>query len=201
MLETEPITATPVEAAPVKRVRRRIDTSSIFVALLSATAGAGLFYMHWSTAEMQKLVANAGASAASVDTFLSGGKANLASLGKSIRETRGTVSQLIKQPIPASAVADDRDPFVFESSQTKTSTVAAPSSNSAREQAKARLLDSARKLNLQSIMFGSARRSCLISGKLYFEGQPCGEFVVTSIAQDSVYLQGGEFRFELKLRK
>ena len=42
--------------------------------------------MHWSTADTQKLVANAGTAAASVDTFLSGGKTGLDTLESLIEQ-------------------------------------------------------------------------------------------------------------------
>lgn len=201
MLDNDNIINDSNEPANSKRRRKRIDPTSIFVAVLITTAGAGLYYMHWSTADSLQLVANANANAASVDTFLSGGQAGLATLRKSIRETQGTVAQLTRTPIPASFASDSRDPFSFTTHEAKTRQPLAMESNGSRVQAKARMLEAARKLTVQSIMVGSSRSSCLINGKLYFEGATCGDFVIDSITQDAVYLQGGEFRFELKLRK
>lgn len=203
MLENDVINEQPAPAA--KRGRsRRIDAGTVFVAALVVAAGAGLYYMHWRTADALKLVKNATADAASVDTLLSGGRANLATLGKAIRSTQDTVAQLTKTraPVPASALFDTRDPFSFESLEPEVSRpLASAPSNGAREQIKAKLLTQARTLQVQSIMFGSAKRSCLINGKLYFQGQPCGEFVVDTITPSSVFVQSGEFRFELRFRK
>lgn len=199
------VTPDPV-APPANRSRnpRRFDAGTAFVALLVAAAGAGLYYMHWRTADTVTLVSSAGANAASVDTFLSGGRASLATLGKAIRDTQATVALLTKTlvPVPASSAFASRDPFIFESLEPKASTATyAPPSNSSREQAKTKLLSQARTLQVQSIMFGSSKRSCLINGKLYFEGQSCGDFVIDSITQSAVFIQGGEFRFELRFRK
>jgi hypothetical protein len=186
-----------------RKPRKRIDASSLFVAMLVVAAGAGLYYMHWRTAETLKLIRGADAETASVDTFLSGGRANLALLGQSIRETRATVAQLTRtpMPVPASSLFDPRDPFAFDSLEPKDAPAPVVASNGAREQTKARLLNQARTLQVQSIMFGSTKRSCLINGKLYFEGQPCGEFSVASITTDSVLLEVDDLRFELRLRK
>lgn len=202
MLENDVINEQP--APTPKRARsRRLDAGTVFVAALVFAAGAGLYYMHWRTADALKLISNATADAASVDTLLSGGRANLATLGKAIRQTQSTVAQLTKTraPVPASTLFESRDPFAFESLEPEVSKPTAAPSNGAREQTKSKLLTQARTLQVQSIMFGSAKRSCLINGKLYFEGQPCGEFVVDTITQSSVFVQSGEFRFELRFRK
>lgn len=203
MLENESNIEQPPPQPAKKRLLKRIDASSIFVGMLVFAAGAGLYYMHWRTAETLAMLKGADADKASVDTFLSGGRASLASLGKSLRETKATVALLTRTPMPvqASSVFDQRDPFAFDSLEPRTQTPVAASSNSGREQMKNRLLTQARTLQVQSIMFGSAKRSCLINGKLYFEGAPCGEFVVESIAPDAVYIQAADFRFELRLRK
>ncbi len=204
MLENDVITDPPATPTAPRRRNKRIDAGSAFVAALVIAAGAGLYYMHWRTADALKLVSRAGADAASVDTFLSGGRASLATLGKAIRDTRTTVAQLTRTRPPqvVSAIFESRDPFEFESLEPKSTSLSAPSaSNGAREQTKARLLTQARTLQVQSIMFGSSRRSCLINGKLYFERQPCGEFTLDSITPDAVFIISGEFRFELRLRK
>ncbi len=205
MLQNEYTPDAPQSTPTTKRsLRKRIDPSSLFVALLVVAAAAGLYYMHWRTAEALKLVKSADADAATVDTFLSGGRANLATLGKALRSTRATVAQLTKTsvPEPASSLFDTRDPFSFDTLEPKTSSQAVTSaSNSGRDQLKSRLLTQARTLQVQSIMYGSAKRSCLINGKLYFEGQPCGEFTIDSITPESVFLLSNEFRFELRFRK
>ena len=205
MLENEYTPDAP-EQTPTRRVRhsRRFDAGSIFVALLVLTAGGGLYYMHWRTAEALKLVQRADADAASVETFLSGGRTSLVSLGKAIHDTRATVARLTRteEPVGASVLFDPRDPFRFESLEpTNIASALSATGNSAREQARAQLLTKARTLQVQSILLGSSRRSCLINGKLYFEGQSCGDFTVDSIVKDAVIIQGGEFRFELRFRK
>ena len=104
----------------------------------------------------------------------------------------------------ASARFEERDHFAFRSLELKVATTApvlAKVNNASRDLAKAKALAAAQRLQLQSIMYGSARRSCLVDGKLYFEGQPLGEFMLSRISPDAVLLQTGEFRFELRLRK
>lgn len=190
----------PARAA---RGKRRFDAGTVFVAALMVAAGAGLYYMHWRTADTAKLLGNAKADAASVDTFLSGGRAGLTTLGKAIRDTQATVALLTRTraPVPAAATFETRDPFAFASLEpaSPAATYTAPS-NGAREQAKTKLLAQARTLQVQSIMYSTSKSSCLINGKLYFEGQPCDEFVIDSITPSSVFVKSGEFRFELRFR-
>lgn len=194
-------TPPPQTAAP--RTKRKLDTGSIFVAILVVTAGAGLYFMHWRTADARKLVSAADAEAALVKTFLNGGRENLATLSKAIRETRATVARLSGEDEVAIASTrfDSRNPFVFESLEPKSTVASSSPSNAARDEQKSKLLAAARSLQIQSIMFGTSRRSCLINGKLYFEGQPCGDFTLETITADSVFVRSGEFRFELRFRR
>ena len=70
-----------------------------------------------------------------------------------------------------------------------------------REQAKQQALEAVRKLRLQSILSGSARRACMIDNKLYFEGQTVDQFEVEKIARDGVTVRRGEFSFRLTMSR
>jgi hypothetical protein len=198
--------ADPSSAAskPRKRKRPRIDASSLGLGVLLALAGAGLYYMHWRTKDAVALLNGADAQTATLNTMLAGGQKSLDTLSKSLQETREVVARFAQRDNArlASGKPLDRDPFEFDSLEPRQTTARAGGpSVGAREEAKDRALKAARALTLQSIMYGSSRRSCLIDGKLYFENAKVGEFSVVRIAADSVIVRSGEFSFELRLRK
>ena len=200
--EPETPSATPAATLP-KRRRRGVDRMTIGVGLLVALAAGGLYYMHARTAAAVAMVSHADAEAATVDAMLAGGRAGLTSLARDVEETRATIDRFTRRDNAELAAVrfDGRDPFAFRSLEPDDSIPLATTNNASREAATAQALAAAQRLQLQSIMYGSARRSCLIDGKLYFEGQPLGEFTLSRISADAVILQTGEFRFELRLRK
>lgn len=212
MLEEEPIqseggTSTTRSHAPARKRRRvGVDRTTVGVAALIALGGAGLYYMHYRTAAAVAMVGEEDSKAATLDALLAGGREGLSSLTRDVEATRETIERFSKRDSATLAAArfDERDPFAFRTLELKVTTTApvvAKANNASRDLAKAKALAAAQRLQLQSIMYGSARRSCLIDGKLYFEGQPLGEFTLSRISPDAVLLQTGELRFELRLRK
>ena len=196
-------TSTTQNAAVPKRHRRGVDRMTVGVGMLVALASGGLYYMHARTAAAVAMVSHADAEAATVDAMLAGGRAGLTSLARDVEETRATIERFTRRDNAALAVArgEGRDPFTFRSLETDAAVPLTSTNNASREAAKAQALAAAQRLQLQSIMYGTTRRSCLVDGKLYFEGQPLGEFTLSRISADAVILQSGEFRFELRLRK
>ena len=79
MLEEEPIqtddaTSAPRSPAPARKRRRTgIDHTTIGVAALIALGGAGLYFMHFRTADALLMVSDADARAATIDAMLAGG--------------------------------------------------------------------------------------------------------------------------------
>lgn len=198
--------ASRAAAPPAKRRRRGVDRTTIGVAALIALGGAGLYYMHYRTAAAVAMVGEADAKAATLDAMLAGGREGLSSLARDVDETRATIDRFTSRDSAALAAIhfEERDPFAFRSLEPKvvaTAPVAGNTNNVAREAAHDKALAAAQRLQLQSIMYGSAKRSCLIDGKLYFEGGSIGDFTLSRISPDAVVLQSGEFRFELRLRK
>lgn len=204
-LEGAPDVEVPADkpAAP-KRRKPTIDTMTAGVALLVALGAGGLYYMHAQTARSVAVIASTNANAGSVESLLTGGRAGLARLARDIDQTRQTIEGFSRNGsfALASARPMGRDPFEFHSLEPSQAPVQSGNTNqAAREAARALALEGARKLQLQSIMYGSAKRSCLVDGKLYFEGQAVGDFTIVRIATDAVTVQSGEFKFELRLRK
>lgn len=190
--------------AKARRRRRGIDRMTIGVIALIALSAAGVYYMQLRTAKTGAAIGQASKNAASVQTLLQGGQQGLVTLSKNIAQTRDTIEGFSERDSIALANAKplERDPFKFDAVELPSSVAPTLGANkAARETARADALVAAKKLQLQSIMYGSARRSCLIDGKLYFEGQSVGGFIVGQIAPGSITVQREEFTFELRLRK
>lgn len=188
---------------PPKRRRRGLDRMTVGVGLLVLLGAGGLYYMHARTAAAVAMVGQADEQAARVEAMLAGGREGLSALTRDMETTRATIDRFTKRDMAALAVArsDERDPFSFRSIETDDSASLGMTNNASRDAAKAQALAAAQRLQLQSIMYGTSRRSCLVDGKLYFEGQSLGEFTVSRISSDAVILQSGEFKFQLRLRK
>ena len=196
---------TEAAAPPVKRRRRGIDRTTVGVAALVTLGAAGIYGMHARTAKSVAFIDKAAAEAASVQTLLLGGRDGLTALARNIEQTRETIETFSSDNSAALASSRplERDPFEFRPLEPTqlTPQLSVTANQAARDAARARALEAARRLQLQSIMFGSARRSCLVDGKLYFEGQPLGDFTIARISADSISIQNGESKFELRLRK
>jgi hypothetical protein len=68
-----------------------------------------------------------------------------------------------------------------------------------REQERQAALKAVQSLQLQSILRGTQKRSCIINNARYLEGQDAGGFLVEEITPNTVVVRKGVYRFELKL--
>lgn len=215
--EQQPPTAEPTAAGGVALKARTIDGITAAVAGLVLLAGGGLYAMHTRTAAAAVRMAEVDASATDVDTLLAGGREGISALARSVRSTRDLVARLTTRHdvdesniqlasaarTPDASTPAERDPFTLKPTEVARPIETKPQTDEPdREQLRNEALAAARQLQVQSILHGSARRSCLINGKLFFEGQAIdSRFTVVSISPDAVIVRSGEFRFELRLRK
>jgi len=192
----------PKSAKPGSRGRSaRISATAAMLAGLIALSAGGLFYMHLTTRSF-KIVAATPADQA-IQSFLGGGQGNLKKLLFDVESTRSIVEQfkVTDADTRLTTAHDLDDPFVYVRQQaleaeTSQLAVAQPKSESRN-----RALESARKLQLQSILHGSSRRACLINGQICFEGQQIDQFQIEAISADAVVVRSGEYRFELRMKK
>ena len=70
-----------------------------------------------------------------------------------------------------------------------------------REEERLAVLRAVNNLQLQSVMSGGARSSCMINTALYTEGQQVEEFTVEKVSPNSVIVRHGTYRFELKMQR
>ena len=104
------------------------------------------------------------------------------------------------EPTAAAALraADVPDPFRLGSQEPGGAAAPTPAADPAVERDRAqRALD---ELVLESVVDGSPR-TCVISGRLYRQGNGVDGFTIEKINDDGVVLRRGESRFELKVKK
>lgn len=214
----DPDQAPAPEAEPTQATAKKpaLDPFYASMLLMAALAGGGLWFMHKRTALPTEDALQPSAAQTRVASFMSGGQSQLAQIEKALRDTNQLIESLRVKPaerLAASridAYAGAGDPFQYtpltakedDASAAKPDAhAAADASREARELAKQKAFDDAKKLRLQSIMAGSARHACMIDAKLYFEGQTVQQFVVEKITRDEVIVRRGEFSFRLRMSR
>jgi hypothetical protein len=207
--------APEAEPTPAAAKKPAMDPFYSSMLLMAALAGGGLWFMHKRTALPAEDALQPSAAQTRVASFMSGGQSQLAQIEKALRDTNQLIDSLRVKPaerLAASridAYAGAGDPFQYtpltasdDANAAKPDVPAvADATREARELAKQKAFDDAKKLRLQSIMAGSARHACMIDAKLYFEGQTVQQFVVEKITRDEVIVRRGEFSFRLRMSR
>jgi hypothetical protein len=176
--------------------KSRITRSTAVLGGLVLAAVGGLWLMH---ARGGPTTAEAASTAEqTVDTFLGDGRKSVAHMQAMLNDTEKVVEQFKQFPAAAQVplAALQKNPF-SESQQPAKAAANYDARGGDREAA----LEKARKLQLQSIMYGQAQRACMIGGKFYDEGATFDGFEVQKINQSSVVVKHGGYRFELKLQR
>jgi hypothetical protein len=209
----EQASAAEADAPATPAKKSTLDPFYSALLLIAAMAGGGLYLMHKRTAPPGEDAATPSAAQTRVASFMTGGQEQLVEIERALRDTNRLIESLRVKPAERLAGArlgsptDGGDPFRYmpiadnpiDSTRSADHPTVADLSRDARDAAKQRALDDAKKLRLQSIMAGSARRACMIDAKLYFEGQAVQQFVIEKITRDEVIVRRGEFSFRLRM--
>jgi ABC-type glycerol-3-phosphate transport system substrate-binding protein len=203
----------PVEESKPAPAKAKHHPGTIAMFALAGVAAVALGAMYFRYFKYEFTIPTTD-SQASVEKFLTTGQADL----RGMRETLDKTAKLVNefgQEIDAVQVPVDQlaaNPFdqgltlVTVADESPDGAVvpvihqAADTSKAVREQQRQALLEQAKKLKLQSILYGSAKSHCLIDGKLYAVGQTVEGFTIRSIERDRITLhtQGHEFVLQLR---
>jgi hypothetical protein len=125
-----------------------------------------------------------------LDAFLQNGPLSVVQVEKNIVSSDRLIQSLTSSNTQAQVPLTElgRNPFHLD---TETGTPAT-------EPDRMTLLRAVEKLQLQSIVRSGNTELCTINGTLYHEGQQVNDFTVDTIADHSVIIRSGEYRFELK---
>lgn len=176
---------------------RRFSTGSLLLGGLVLAAVAGLVLMHWRTQSDQ--TQNASDVSKTINTFLGDGKKNLVMMQQVLNDTDKLVEHFRNFPAAAQIPLEDlnRNPFSDEQNASRT---AQPVEDADRKTRLTAAVQRVSNLKLQSIIYGTSTRSCMIDNRYRQEGETFDGIKIERIHPSGVIVQYDGFRFELKAK-
>jgi hypothetical protein len=192
------------EKAPANK-----GTLLLFGLVLIAAGGVYFMYARGGPDAASAASAEAAQAKQTISQFLDGGEKNMVAMQKMLQETEKVVDQFLKYPsmqqVPLESLATN--PFQQKIAKSPTEDAEAKARAAAEVEAKRKeeerqaVLKAVDALNLQTIMSSGARKSCMINGTLFTEGQVIEGFTIDKITAGAVIVKNGSYRFELKMKK
>jgi len=137
-----------------------------------------------------------------IDQFLKDKSQNLKTMQSMLQDTEKVVGQFLLYPgqtqIPLSDLSSN--PFRVASANAKATEDDALIKRR-REAERQAAMNAVQGLRLQSVMFGDVRRSCMINGKLFGEGDVVDAFSVERINANSVIVRRDVYRYEIRMTR
>jgi len=179
----------------------RVSSSTlVMTGMVLAAVGATYFMMMRAGPGTASASTETVAAGQTINQFLNDKGKNLKLMQTMLRDTEEVVKQFQLQPSATQVPLSDltTNPFRVNSMVAKTDENAATLKRK-RDADRTAATAAVQALGLQSVTFGTARRSCLIDGKLYGEGDAVGTFVVERINPKSVVVRRDVFRYEISM--
>jgi hypothetical protein len=186
--------------------KQPIGKGTVAMFVILALAGAGTYFMYLRTGPQSATAATDPKAQQVITRYMTDREKNLAGMKKMLRDTETVVKQFLKYPsVQQVPLADlTGNPFRIAVSGEKTTAslnLDAERERKKREEERLAVLHAVNNLQLQSVMSGGARSSCMINNALYTEGQQVEEFTVEKVSPNSVIVRHGTYRFELKMQR
>lgn len=183
----------------------KMSKGTVAMFVLLAAAGAGTYFMYARTGPQTASAAAGDPKAQQViNQYMTDRTKNVAAMQKMLRDTESVVQQFLNYPsvkqIPLSALA--ANPFRLADVSTEgVAKVDDQREKKRREEERVAVLKAVNALQLQSVMHGDNRKSCMINNALYTEGQQVETFTIEKISPNSVIVRNGSYRFELRMQR
>jgi hypothetical protein len=199
--------AEPDGGAVIVEERKPLNRSTIVTFVVLVIGAGGVWFMYQRTGPGKAAAADKEtvAAKATINNFLSGGTENIKLMESMLRNTQKVVQQFLNYPsmtqVPLSELRTN--PFRVRAEQPagdKTA-LSEAAEKKKREEERLAALKAVQNLQLQSIMFGDARRACMVNGAMYTEGQTVDGFAIEKINPASVVVKSGPYRFELRMQR
>ena len=193
----------------VEQTSRAPNRSTVAVFVVLVLGAASVYFMYRRTGPQHAAASSKETTEAkkTISTFLSGGDSNIKLMESMLKNTQKVVQQFLAYPSVSQVPLSDLRTNPFRYKET-TSSGSGPQDNLSelaekrrREEERAAIRKAADGLQLQSIMYGDARKACMINNTLYRESQMVDEFTIEKINPNSVIVKNGQYRFELGLRR
>lgn len=202
----------PEEGFVTSEEKPGVSRGTMVMFVIIVVCAGGLYYMYRKTGPA---AASAALSKESVEanktinSFLSGGDANIKSMLSLLKNTEKRVQQFLTYPntkqIPLSELRTNPFRQFVEPAKVATSDNSVALTEAAerkrREEERAAILKAVQGLQVQSIMFSPDRSVCMINSNLYREGQSVDNFTVEKISPTSIVVKNGTYRFELRIQR
>jgi hypothetical protein len=184
--------------------KQPLSKGTVVMFVILAIAGCGTYYMYSRSSTQTAAAAADPKATAVIKQYMTERDKNAVAMKKMLTDTETVVRQFMNyrvQQIPLSGLAanpfreapvnpDDGKPRLDEEAQKRK-----------REEERVAILKAVNGLQLQSVMHGGGRSSCMINNALYTEGQTVESNQVEKVATNTVNVRNGSYRFELRMQR
>jgi len=183
----------------------KISPTTLAMVGVLALGAAGVWFMYQRAGGPNTATAASAAETAqakkTINNFLDSGGQNVKNMEQMLKDTEKYVQQFLNPMVRQVPLAELRaNPF-----REKAATPGAGNDDAItarkREEERVAMLKAVQGLRLQSVMYGDARKACMINNVMYREGQQVETFTVEQITATSVVVKNGAYRFELKMQR
>jgi hypothetical protein len=186
--------------------KQPIGKGTVAMFVILALAGAGTYFMYLRTGPQTAAAAGDPKAQQVISRYMTDREKNLAGMKKMLRDTETVVKQFLKYPSVQQVPLGDLTGNPFRITPSGEQTTASVNLDLEREKKKREeerlaVIRAVNSLQLQSIMSGKTRNSCMINNALYTEGQQVEQFTVEKVSPNSVIVRYGSYRFELKIQR
>src|SRR5688500_9129019 len=197
----------PDGGAIISEEKKPLNRSTIVTFVVLVIGAGGVWFMYQRTGPGTAAAADKEtvAAKATINNFLSGGSENIKLMESMLRNTQKVVQQFLNYPsmtqVPLSDLRTNPFRVRAETPAGDKTALSEAADKKRREEERLAALKAVQNLQLQSIMFGGARRACMVNGAMYTEGQRIDGFANEKSNQASIGVKNGPYRFELRLQR
>jgi hypothetical protein len=123
---------------------------------------------------------------------------NIALMKQTLKDTEKVVQQFRAYPEQTQVPLASLKSNPFRELSPKADAPVARNDDEAKEHAK--VVNAVAELHLQSIMRGGKYKACMINNTLYKQGEQVGMFTLQEVSANTVVIESGKYRFELKMQ-
>jgi hypothetical protein len=185
--------------------KKPINRTLLAIAGAMILGGGALYYAHVrqgpAAASAAPVMSTADAKKR-ISQFLDNGNGNVKVMEQMLHNTEKVVQQFAKYPSVTQVPLGELKTNPFrQSSATPKDESTDPDLKKKLEAQRQAALKNVQNLQLQSVMKGEQRSTCMINNTLYREGQTVDDFFIEKINPNSVVVRSNEYRFELRMQK
>ena len=168
---------------------------------LAVVGVATVWFMFFRHGPASASAADSPQTNSEVKQFLDSGNINL--MKQTLKNTEKIVQQFRAYPGKTQVpLADLRgNPFRELPSKPQDHGPLNPRDDEKEQREHAAVVKAVSGLHLQSVIRGGRHKACMINNTMYQEGQQIGPFTIAEISPQTVVLEAGKYRFELKMQE